>query len=71
MLHQDQKTKWTPALDRKSQEDLHYSLTFSASEKDMQKIRDLILAHIEQVDGIMRPSPEEAVFCFNIDYFRI
>lgn len=69
--HSNWRIQAIQATDRKSKENLHYSLVFSASEKDMIKIRDLIMSQIELVDGIMRPSPEEAAFCFNIDFFRI
>jgi uncharacterized protein (TIGR02147 family) len=69
--HSNWRIQAINSLDRKSDEDLHYSSVISLSENDARKIRELLLATIEKSDAIMRPSPEEGAFCLLMDFFRL
>lgn len=54
-----------------SQEGLHYSSVVSLSLDDVNKIKNLSIEHINQVKKIVRSSPEEELFCFAIDCFKV
>lgn len=50
---------------------LHYSSPMTLSKKDVQKIRELLIESIKQVDRIVGPSPSEELMCLNIDWFKV
>jgi hypothetical protein len=41
------------------------------SKSDVLKVRALIPHWIEQARGISDPSPSEAVYCLNLDWFEV
>lgn len=51
-------------------EDLHYSLTFSCSEKDASKIRESLLEHLKSMTQLIEKSPEEKAYVFCLDLFN-
>ncbi len=51
-------------------EDLHYSLTFSCSEKDASKIRESLLEHLKSMTQLIEKSPEEKAYVFCMDLFN-
>jgi uncharacterized protein (TIGR02147 family) len=69
--HANWRMRATQAMDRSSSEDLFFSGPIALSEKDAAHIRELIMKFLEESEKIIRPSPEEAVFCLDIDYFRL
>jgi hypothetical protein len=58
-------------MERRSNENLHYSLVMCLSETDAKRVRDLLLETIQKSERILVPSPEEAVFIMGLDYFRL
>jgi uncharacterized protein (TIGR02147 family) len=48
--------------------DLHYSLSFSCSEKDAVKMRESLLEHLKSMSETIARSPEEKayVYCFDL-----
>lgn len=70
--HANWRIKSLQSLDREDQaKNLYYSSVISVSEADMVKIRDLTIEHINVVKKIIRESPEEDLFCYSIDCFRV
>ena len=59
------------SMDRFSQEDLFFSGPLCLSEKDAKRLREMLLKFLENMEKLIAPSPEEAVFCMGIDYFRL
>lgn len=49
---------------------LFFTFPMSLSEKDATRIRALLPKWIEEVHGIVGPSPSETVRCLNIDFFK-
>jgi len=41
------------------------------SRSDAKKIRELLVKAIENVRSIVRPSKEEAVYCYLVDCFEL
>lgn len=55
-----------PAL---SETEIAYSSPMSISKEDAIKIRQLIVSWIEHANQVRDPSPCEALYCLNIDWF--
>ncbi|MBL7542196.1 MAG: TIGR02147 family protein [Bdellovibrionaceae bacterium] len=51
-------------------EDLHYSLTFSCSEKDAAKLRDSILEHLKSMTQVIQKSKEETPYVYCFDFWK-
>lgn len=54
-----------------SQSGLHYSVVFSISRKDAEKLNSRILALIDELKAVIEPSENEDLMCFLCDYFRV
>lgn len=50
-------------------EDLHYSLTFSCSEKDAARIRESLLEHLKSMTQTIEKSKEEKSFVYCFDFY--
>lgn len=66
--HKNWRVKAMHDLASERPEDLHYSLCFSAAEKDWPLLRERILATINECLEIIRPSKEEKLGLFAIDF---
>jgi uncharacterized protein (TIGR02147 family) len=51
--------------------DVHYSTVSSLSEKDVEKIRANLVRTIQEYVETVRPSPEETLYSFSLDFFRV
>lgn len=51
--------------------DVHYSAAVTMSKKDMEKIREILVGAIDQAAQLIKPSPPEDVYVFNLDFFRL
>ena len=81
--HLDGKSPWIKAhhsnwrqqaLNKISEGDasaLHYSAPMTMSFADAEKIRELLIEAINNVDKILEPSPSEKLVCLNIDWFTV
>jgi uncharacterized protein (TIGR02147 family) len=50
---------------------LHYSSVVSCSEKDFQKIQDLMISTIKKIREIVKDSKDEKIFCYSLDGFPV
>jgi hypothetical protein len=55
----------------KTVESLHYSSAITVSESDFVRIKSILIKNIEEIKAIIKDSPAEGVFSFNLDLFRI
>ncbi len=70
--HSNWRIKALQTLDEESvANNLHYSSVISVSEEDIRRIRDLTIEHINVTKKIIKDSPEEELYCFAIDCFKI
>lgn len=58
-------------LDQVDNEKLHYSSPMTLGIKDVPIVRNRLVKLIEDVGGILDPSPNEELMCLNIDWFRV
>lgn len=59
------------AFDYGGSENLNYSSPMTLSEKDLEKVRNVLVATIEKVAAVVDPSPSEQLACLNIDWFIV
>lgn len=59
------------SLDRLSPIDLHYSVVFSLSRTDVEKLKERMLEMIKANLKDVAPSKEEVLFCTCLDFFEV
>lgn len=59
------------SLDREQKDELHYSSVVTIAHEDALKIKSALVEAIERVRGIVKPSAEEALFCYALDFFEV
>ncbi len=59
------------SLDREGPKDLHYSGVVSLSAKDVAIIKDRLLEQLKENIEIVRRSPEEELYSYNVDFFSM
>jgi uncharacterized protein (TIGR02147 family) len=69
--HNNWRTRAMTAIDHNNKEDLHYSLVFTTSEKDIPKIKEVLVESIQKVRGIFRESKDEKAVSLVIDLFDL
>lgn len=70
--HSNWRVRAIESLDRNEGSDVHLSTLVSFSKADLLRLKEQIIKGIERARAIARESsPEEEVYCFNVDFFRI
>lgn len=68
-------TNWRIRATERSQNLKNHELMFTApltlSEQDFSKLREKMLALIQEVSEVVKDSPSEKLACFNLDFFEI
>lgn len=59
------------SLDSERPDELHYSSVITITKSDAVVIKSALIEAIEKVRGIVKPSPEENLFCYALDLFEI
>jgi uncharacterized protein (TIGR02147 family) len=59
------------SIERKSDEDLHYSAVVSLSETDATRLKELWIRTLEKFNEEVASSPEETLRCITIDFFGL
>jgi uncharacterized protein (TIGR02147 family) len=59
------------SLDTGRQNELHYSSVVTIARKDALRIHDMLIQAIEKVRAVVRESPEEELYCYALDLFRV
>jgi uncharacterized protein (TIGR02147 family) len=69
--HSNWRVRALRSLEYKSPKDLHYSVAYSLSHADAGRIREKLLTVIKENMEIVKPSPEETVYCQTLDFFEL
>jgi uncharacterized protein (TIGR02147 family) len=70
--HQNWRLRAIESLTSESfNEDFHYSTVSSLSQKDVQKIKSMLLEVVEKYVATVKPSKEEELFAFTVDFFDL
>lgn len=67
---QNWRVKAIQKMDQQNDNDLFYVCPMSLSVKDAVRVRAILVNVIEEILGIMKPSPSEQAQCLNIDWFE-
>ncbi len=67
--HANARLKGLESVYENHPQDLHYSGFFSFSKADSEKVRDLFLVTLKNMQKIIEPSPSEEVFGVALDFF--
>lgn len=70
-MHANWRLQTLNALDKKNVSDLHYSAAVTLSEKDYQKVREVLLEAITDSHKVIRPSKEEKLCVMALDFYEI
>jgi uncharacterized protein (TIGR02147 family) len=69
--HTNWRIEAIKSLERKNDNDLHYSSVITLSKSDAEKIKETLLKSLENIEQILKPSPEEELYSLNIDLFSL
>lgn len=69
LSHSNWRVRVLGALDSPKESDLHYTGVFSLSSADAFKLKAIMLKQIEEVLGVVKPSKEEQLGIFCLDFF--
>ncbi|RYZ92829.1 MAG: TIGR02147 family protein [Proteobacteria bacterium] len=69
--HANWRLRSIDSLSKKAAESLNYSSTVSCGHDDTTKIREILLKAIQEIRAVVKESPSEDVFCYNLDFFKI
>lgn len=56
---------------RATDEDLHYSSVVTISHKDSEQIREMLIQAIQKAKTVVRESPEEELYSFCLDFYKV
>jgi uncharacterized protein (TIGR02147 family) len=69
--HSHWRMRAIQSFDRSTQDDLHYSSVVTMSREDFWKLKEQLIASISDAKSVIRESPAEAVYVFNVDLFGL
>lgn len=69
--HTNWRIEAIKSLEKVNDKNLHYSGVISLSVKDGEKIKEMMLKMIEDMEVILKPSPEEEIFSISMDFFKL
>lgn len=59
------------SVQQRNLDSLHYSSVFTISQNDLNSLRQLIKDFIFKSRELIVKSPEEVIYCFNLDFFEL
>ena len=69
--HTNLRLRAIHSLDTPEEQNLHYSAFYSLAERDVPLVRTMMLKMLEEMEPILRKSPEETAYGIGMDFFRI
>ncbi len=69
--HTNWRMRAIDSLDNAKEQDLHYSLIMSISEKAGDEIREILLKAIQDTEPVMKAAEDKHVYSLNVDLFSL
>lgn len=69
--HENWRLKAIENITLSQDENIHFSSVYTLSKKDFLKIKEKLLNELEEMRAIIKPSKEEELCVFNLDFFKI
>ncbi|OFZ21319.1 MAG: hypothetical protein A2X94_07675 [Bdellovibrionales bacterium GWB1_55_8] len=70
-LHANWRVQAIESLNRRNEEDLHYSSVIAISSADYPAVRTILIEAIERIRAVVRESKENAAYCYCLDLFSL
>jgi hypothetical protein len=64
-----ERLSYGPGL--RQQKDMHYSLIMSLSEEAVEKIRNILLNSVQEIEPVLKVAKDETVYALNMDLFNV
>ena len=65
------RQKAIEAIYRNNTEEIHFSSIFTLAERDVKKIKDILLKSIQDSTEVIKPSKEEKLYSICMDFFEV
>ena len=69
--HTNWRNQAITSIDKNEEEALHYSSVLSMADKDVPKIKEIMIKAIEECREIIKVSKEERLQIITMDFFKI
>jgi uncharacterized protein (TIGR02147 family) len=69
--HTNWRMQAIAAMDRLNEQNLHYSSVVTLSKEDAFRIKARLIAEIEEIKKVIKDSPAEEMYGFNVDLFGL
>lgn len=69
--HNNWRNQAMASIDRKQDKDYHYSSVLSMGEKDIPKVKEIMVKCLEDCRQIIKDSPEEQLQVITMDFFEL
>jgi uncharacterized protein (TIGR02147 family) len=69
--HTNWRLRGIGKMDQMKSDEMFFTSPLSIAEKDIPKVREILIQALGQVFKVVDPSKEENLACINIDWFRI
>lgn len=69
--HTNWRNQAITSIDKNEEEDLHYSNVLSMSDKDVPKVKEIMIKAIEECREIIKISKEERLQILTMDFFKL
>ena len=69
--HANWRMKAIQSFDYEREQDLHYTLVMSLSQKDVERMKQIVFEAISRTDQLLKETGDEVVYALGIDWFRI
>ncbi len=64
------RQKAIDSIYKNNPEEIHFASIFTVAEKDVKKIKEILLKSIEQTTEVIKPSKEEKLYSLSLDLFE-
>lgn len=69
--HTNWKLEAIKSLENIKPSDMHYSSVVTLSKSDADKVKEVMLKSLEDIEMILRPSKEEEIYSLSMDFFNL
>lgn len=69
--HTNWRIKAISSMESPKQDSLHFSTVYSFSKSDQNKLKEMILKLVENMEPLILESPAEIAYCFSFDFFQV
>lgn len=69
--HTNWRVQSINSLGQGASDKINYTSVVSCGVKDIEKIKEVMVKALQQIRDIVRDSPSEEIYCYNLDFFEV